>query len=72
MSETFFSAAGGGEEVEGIQLLLPAAYDLLFGGISFVSGIAQYYGNVSVRYQFLSIRITLLAKCSWEKKLRAT
>ena len=36
MSETFFSAAGGGEEVEGIQLLLPAAYDLLFGGISFV------------------------------------
>jgi F-type H+-transporting ATPase subunit b len=29
-------AAAGGEDLEGIQLLLPAFYDLLFGGLSFL------------------------------------
>ena len=36
MIETTVLAAVGGEDIEGIQLLLPAFYDLLFGGLSFV------------------------------------
>ena len=36
MIETTVLAAAGGEDLEGIQLLLPAFYDLLFGGLSFL------------------------------------
>lgn len=51
MNKTSVLAATGGEPVEGIQLLLPAFYDLLFGGISFVILLVLFWKYALPRAQ---------------------
>lgn len=51
MNKTSVLAAAGGEPVEGIQLLLPAFYDLLFGGLSFVILLVLFWKYALPRAQ---------------------
>lgn len=51
MNKTLVLASTGGEPVEGIQLLLPAFYDLLFGGISFVILLVLFWKYALPRAQ---------------------
>ena len=51
MNKTIVLAATTGEPVEGIQLLLPAFYDLLFGGLSFVILLVLFWKYALPRAQ---------------------